>query len=150
MRRVIVGVLILSSMATGLAFVSPRDRASVRPFIALAHPGQVIQPHQATDTNLTAFFLYDGRTKTLRFTVSEGDVNLHWAVRGPAGPGETGPEIGFGLWSPGQLEVGPLTRAQVRDLRKGRLYVEFIEPVALPEPPRAMRGQILPVPGVRY
>ncbi len=155
MQRKALGILAAVGLSAAVAISSTQPvlaagGSGVRPFIALAHPGQVVHPHLATDTNLTAFFLYDSATRLLRFTMSEGDEELLWAVRGPAVPGQVAPEIGFGTWTQHSIEVGPLTRAQAQALKRGRLYLELFQPSALPEYPRAMRGQILPIAGVRY
>lgn len=155
MKHTVLGL----ALAVGLSGVvavagsspfGPEPLTGTRAYIALAHPGQVVAPHLATDTNATAFFLYDKQTRRLSFTLSEGDAELVWSIHGPARPGEQGPFIGGGPWSPMPLGVGPLTDDQVKALRRGRLYLRVVQPSALPEPPRAMRGQLLPVPGVRY
>ncbi len=147
-RMLLIVLLVVAGVITAAAAGS--GGKTRRPFIVLAHPGQVVQPTSATDTNLTAFMLFDEPTRELTFTVSEGDDELAWQIMGPAGPGELGAEIAFGVWSPGPISAGTLSKAEAKALRRGQLYLRFIQPSAIPEFPRAMRGQILPVPGVRY
>jgi hypothetical protein len=138
-------------VAVLLAAAAPSDGSSRKPFIALVHSAQATAPHTLTADNLTAFFLLDKRAHTLSFTVSEGDEQLFFRIAGPAAPGSVGEVVvPSTAWQAGEITVGPLSKSALRALRRGRLYIEFFEPSALPEPPRAMRGQILPIPGVSY
>jgi hypothetical protein len=126
------------------------DKTTIRPFIALMHPGQVAGPQSNPGNSLTAFFQLDEKARTVTFTLSDGEPQLVWSLRGPAAPGQQGQEIAYGAWTLGPVTVGPLTKQQVKDLRKGRLYLYVLEPSAIPEPQRAVRGQVLPIPGVSY
>ena len=148
MRR--LTLLIAVTVIASFILASNGDTSRKRPFIALAHPGQVQSPTMSTTSNLTAFLMLDTKTRELTFTLSEGDVELVWGIHGPAAPGETAPDIASGQWPPGPITTTPLTAIQVKHLRRGLLYIRFFQPSALPEFPRAMRGQILPISGVRY
>jgi len=126
------------------------NKTTIRPFIALLHPGAVSGPQTDPGKSLTAFLQLDEKARTLVFTLSDGDSELMFSLRGPAAPGQQGQEIVSGPWSTGPVTVGPLTKKQVKDLKKGRLYMSVLQPSVFPEPLRAVRGQVLPIPGVSY
>jgi hypothetical protein len=150
-RFLVPGGLLFVILGVGGMLVSAAPGTEGRrPFLALLHSAQSVQPHVLTLDNMTAFALLDPTTRLLSVSLSEGDVQLFWSLNGPAAPEENGPTLFGGQWSPGPLVIGPLGKAQINDLRRGMLYLEFAQPSALPEPPRALRGQLLPVPGVRY
>lgn len=150
-RFLVPGGLLFVILGVGALLVSAAPgHGGRRPFLAVLHSAQSLQPHTLTVDNMTAFALLDPATRLLTVSLSEGDEQLYWSLNGPAPPGEAGPALFGGQWSPGALSIGPLTGEQVKELRRGLLYLEFAQPSALPEPPRALRGQLLPVPGVRY
>lgn len=147
---VLGGLLAVVLGVAGLLISAAPSQAGRRPFLAVLHSAQALQPHAFSLDNMTVFALLDPANHRLQVSLSEGDADLYWSLNGPAAPGENGPTLFGGQWEPGTLDIGPLTKLQMKELRRGMLYLEFAQPSALPEPPRALRGQLLPIPGVRY
>jgi hypothetical protein len=142
--------LLAACVAVAIGATPASNKTTIRPFIALMHPGQVTGPQSDPGESLTAFFQLDEKARTATFTLSDGAPDLFFSIRGPAAPGQQGAEVAAGPWTLGPVTVGPLTKSQVKDLKKGRLYLTVQKPSAFPEPQRAVRGQILPIPGVSY
>ncbi|MHC5209278.1 MAG: hypothetical protein ACYTG2_01000 [Planctomycetota bacterium] len=142
----LAGLLLVATIAATKLNAPP----TVRPYIALAHAGQVLPPHQPLVDGLSAFFLFDESSGELTFTLSAGDPQLLFVIRGPAVPGQSGPDVAAGQWMPGPITVGPLSGAQRHALERGRLYIQVFRPSAFPELQDARRGQLLPVANVRY
>ena len=100
--------------------------AKTSTFVALLNGGQETPPNTSKHFGI-GFFTFDTGSKMLCFAITtegitnnqEGAAHIH-----DKAPGQPGPII-FGLaqGNPKNGCVGPLNRAQVKDLRKGLLYV---------------------------
>lgn len=142
--------LLVACVVMVLGAVPAANKTTIRPFIALLHPGQVSGPQFDPGESLTAVLQLDEKARTLQFTLSGGSSELVYSIRGPAAPGQQGAEIAAGPWTLAPVTVGPFTKQQVKALKQGQYYLYVSQPTAVPEPTRAVRGQILPIPGVSY
>ena len=75
--------LLAACVALSLGAGPAADKTTIRPFIALMHPGQVSAPQTVPGDGMTAFFQFDVKAHTLQFTLSGGDSTLSYAIRGP-------------------------------------------------------------------
>jgi hypothetical protein len=136
----------------------PVSAETLVPFIALLNSGQENPP---TDSNAlgVAFLTFNDETKELCYDISFTSLVAAESVahfHAPAAPGENAgvvfdispsPPGPSPLGSPKTGCVGPLDKDQSRDLRQGLFYIN-IHSVTFPS--GEIRGQVLPVRGVRY
>jgi hypothetical protein len=137
--------------------VPPVSAATLQPFIALLNSGQENPP---TGSNVfgVAFLTFDNATKELCYSISytglEAETVAHF--HGPAAPGVNAPPIiDISPAPPGPSPpvspktgcVGPLDGQQRGFLKRGLLYIN-VHSTTFPE--GEIRGQVVPVIGVRY
>lgn len=126
----------------------------VKPFTAILTGGQEV-PQNESKAFGVAFVTFEQDEKLLFYSITFTDTNLIGSetaahFHGPANPGENASVL-FPITpvpgNPKNGSVGPLTRRQIRDLNKGLFYLN-IHTDAFPG--GEIRGQVLPVRGVRF
>lgn len=127
---------------------------SVKPFTAILTGGQEV-PQNDSNAFGVAFVTFEEDEKLLYYSITFTDANLAGTetaahFHGPANPGENASvifEITPVPGSPKNGSVGPLSQKQIRDLKKGLLYIN-IHTEAFPG--GEIRGQVLPVRGLNF
>jgi len=123
---------------------SPVHAARATTFIALVNAGQEVPPGTGTGAGIAYLTLGSDDKLCVSFTFGGLTGTLAAAhVHGPATPGVNA-DILFPLPTANPINtcVGPLDKAQKKDLRKGLLYLNVHSSVA---PGGEIRGQIEPI-----
>ena len=136
----------------------PVSAETLVPFIALLNSGQENPPTSSNALGV-AFMTFNDDTRELCYDISFTSLVAAERVahfHAPAPPGENAGVVfdispvpsPFG--SPKTGCVGPLDKDQSRDLRQGLFYINIHSEPPLGFPSGEIRGQVLPVRGVKY
>jgi hypothetical protein len=148
---------VVAAVAFGLMLGSPgAARAdTLTPFIALLNGGQEV-PARSSPSQGMAFLTYNKQVKLLCYSISFSPLTTAELVahfHGPAAPGQNA-DILFDispspspLGSPKTGCVGPFEKPQEKALNRGLLYINIHSAMF---PGGEIRGQVLPVKGVKF
>ncbi|HZP42424.1 MAG TPA: CHRD domain-containing protein [Candidatus Binatia bacterium] len=147
--------LALAAFAAAVGLAASAGANTQFPFVALLNGAQETPPVSSPSQGV-AFLTFDANTNRLCYMVSYsplGGAETVAHIHGSGGPGQSAPIL-FGITpdvspigSPKHGCVGPLTKANLRDLRRGLLYINVHSTIA---PNGEIRGQIVPAGNVRY
>jgi CHRD domain len=136
----------------------PVSAETLVPFIALLNGGQENPPTSSNALGV-AFMTFNNDTRELCYDISFTSLVSEERVahfHAPAAPGENA-DVVFDIspdpspfGSPKTGCVGPFNEDQSRDLRQGLFYINIHSQPPLGFPSGEIRGQVLPVRGVRY
>lgn len=134
--------------------VYSQEGKSVKAFTAILTGGQEV-PQNESNAFGVAFITFEEDEKLLFYSITFTDTNLIGSetaahFHGPANPGENAPIL-FAITpvpgSPKVGSIGPLKGKEIRDLKKGLLYLN----IHTDEFPNGeIRGQVLPVRGINF
>jgi hypothetical protein len=142
------------AIAASLVGRSPASADSLEPFMALLNGAQEAPPVPSPSTGV-AFLTFNKDNANLCYAISYTPLSSNELVahfHGPAAPGQTADVVKdispspspFGSPKNGCVE---LDKQQTKDLRKGLWYINVHTD---DHPTGEIRGQVLPVKGIKY